>query len=95
MISQLHAYVGTQGRRTYISNPFATRRYKEVCGQHYAQVALPPRKDPIHIVQNAGWAPGPVWMARKTSAPPGFDHRTVHHVTSPCNHCAIPADTTL
>ena len=54
MISQLHVYVGTEGRRTYSSNPFATRRYKEVCGQHYASAALPLRKDPIHIVQKAG-----------------------------------------
>jgi len=95
MISQLHAYVGTEGRRRYSSNPFATRRYKELCGQHYAPATLPPRKDPIHVVQEAGWAPGPVWTARKISAQLGFDHRTVYHVTSPYNHYAIPAAITL
>ena len=26
---------------------------------------LPPRKDPVLILQAAGWAPGPVWTGRK------------------------------
>ena len=26
---------------------------------------LPPGKDPVPILQEAGWAPGPVWMGRK------------------------------
>ena len=69
--------------------------YKEACGQNYAPAALPPRKDQIHILQEAGWAPWPVWTARKISVQPGFDHPTVHHVTSPCNHYAIPPATTL
>jgi len=32
-----------------------------------------PGKDPVPIVQEAGWAPGPVWMGRKISSPLGFD----------------------
>ena len=36
-----------------------------------------PRKDPVPIVQEAGWAPGPVW-----TPPPGFDPRTVQPVAS-------------
>jgi hypothetical protein len=35
-----------------------------------------PGKDPVPIVQEAGWAPGPVWTAENL-APPGFDPRTV------------------
>ena len=27
---------------------------------------LPPVKDPVTIVQEAGWAPGPVWMGGKS-----------------------------
>ena len=27
---------------------------------------LPPGKDPVHIVQEAGWAPGPVWTGGKS-----------------------------
>ena len=26
---------------------------------------LPPRKEPVPIVQDAGWAPGPVWTGGK------------------------------
>ena len=26
---------------------------------------LPPRKDPVPILQEAGWAPGPVWTGGK------------------------------
>ena len=33
---------------------------------------LYPRKDPVQIVQEAGWASGPVWTARKISPPTGF-----------------------
>ena len=32
---------------------------------------LPPGKDPVPIVQEAGWPPGPVWTGRK-SRPPGI-----------------------
>ena len=31
-----------------------------------------PRKDPVPIVQEAGWAPGPVWTGAENVAPPGF-----------------------
>ena len=42
-----------------------------------------PRKDPVPIVQEAGWAPGPVWTGAESLAPPpGFDPRTVQPVTS-------------
>jgi len=32
-----------------------------VGGQRHAPAALPPGKDPVPIVQEVGWAPGPVW----------------------------------
>ena len=41
-----------------------------------------PRKDPVPIVQEAGWAPGPVGRMRKISPPPGFDPRTVQPLAS-------------
>ena len=42
-----------------------------------------PRKDPVPIVQEAGWAPGPVWTsAENLSPPPGFDPQTVQPVAS-------------
>jgi len=45
--------------------------------------SLPPGKDPVPILQEAGWAPGPVWAGAKNLAPPpGFDPRTVQPVAS-------------
>jgi len=43
---------------------------------------LTPRKDPVPIVQEAGWAPGPAWTGAENLAPPGFDPRTVQPVGS-------------
>jgi len=40
-----------------------------------------PVKDPIPIVQEAGWAPGLVWTgAENLTPPPGFDPQTVQPV---------------
>jgi hypothetical protein len=33
---------------------------------------LTPGKDPVLIVQEAGWAPGPVWTCAKNLAPTGI-----------------------
>ena len=42
-----------------------------------------PGKNPVSIVQEAGWAPGPVWTgAENLAPPPGFDPRTVRPVAS-------------
>ena len=39
-------------------------------------------KDPVSIVQEAGWATGPVWTGAENLAPPAFDPRTVQPVAS-------------
>ena len=41
-----------------------------------------PGKDSVIIVQEAGWAPGPVWTGAENLAPPGFDPRTVQPVAN-------------
>jgi len=41
-----------------------------------------PGKDPVPIVQEAGWAPGPVWTGAENLVPTGFDPRTVQPVAS-------------
>ena len=42
-----------------------------------------PGKDPVPIVQEAGWAPGPVWTgAENLAPPPGFDLLTVQPVAN-------------
>ena len=39
-------------------------------------------KDPVPILQEAEWAPGPVWRGAENLSPPAFDPRTVQHVVS-------------
>jgi hypothetical protein len=34
--------------------------------------SLPPWKDPVHIVQEAEWAPGPVWTGEENLASTGI-----------------------
>ena len=68
-----------------------------VCGQRHAPAALlPGKRDPITIVQAAGWAPGPVWTGAENLAPPlRLDPRTVHHVLSHYTDWAIAAHNNL
>ena len=42
-------------------------------GKPHAQAASTPGNDKIPIVQEAGWAPGPVWTGGKISSASGFD----------------------
>jgi hypothetical protein len=41
----------------------------EVGGQRHGSAAFTPGKDPVPIVQEAGWAPGPVWMGAENLSP--------------------------
>ena len=40
--------------------------------QHQAPAALPPGKDPVPSVQEAGWAPGSVWTGAENLTPIGI-----------------------
>jgi len=40
-----------------------------VGGQPHAPAVSTPGKDPVPIVQEAGWAPGPVWTDTENLAP--------------------------
>jgi hypothetical protein len=51
----------------------------------------PPGKDPVPIVEEAGWAPEPVWIGAENLAPPGLDPRTFQPVATRYTDCAIPA----
>jgi hypothetical protein len=62
-----------------------------LCGQHHAPAAFIPGKDPVPIVQEAGWAPEPVWVGAENLAPLGFDPRTFQPVASCYTDYAIPA----
>ena len=41
-----------------------------------------PGKDPVPIVQEAGWAPEPVWTGAENLSPLGFDPQTIQPVAS-------------
>ena len=40
-----------------------------VGGQRHGPAAFTPGKDPVPIVQEAGWFPGPVWTGAENIAP--------------------------
>ena len=48
-----------------------------------------PGKDPVLILQEAGWAPGPVWTGTENLAPTGFDSRIFQPVASRYTDWAI------
>ena len=43
-----------------------------VGGQHHAPAAFSPGKDPVPIVQEAGWASEPVWIGAENLTPTGI-----------------------
>ena len=43
-----------------------------VGGQRHAPAAFTPGKNPLSIVQEAGWAPGPVWIGAENLASTGI-----------------------
>ena len=49
-----------------------TTALEGVRGQGHALVTLYPGKDPVPIVQEARWAPGPVWTGAENLAPTGI-----------------------
>ena len=51
-----------------------------VGGQRHAPAALPQESYPVPIVQEAEWAPGPVWTGTDNLPPPVFDPQTVETV---------------
>ena len=43
-----------------------TAALEGVSGQQHVPAALYPGKDPVPILQEAGWTPGPVWTGGKS-----------------------------
>ena len=41
-------------------------------GQRQAPAGFTPGKDPVHIEQEAGWAPGPVWTGAENLVSTGI-----------------------
>jgi len=62
-----------------------------VGGQRHALAAFTPGKDPAPIVQEAGWAPEPVWIRAENLAPTEIRSRTFQPVASRYTDGAIVA----
>jgi len=62
-----------------------------VGGQPHTPAASTPGKESVPIVQEAGWAPGPVWTGSENFVPTGIRSRTVQPMASRCTDWAIPA----
>ena len=60
--------------------PFMTKALEG--GQVKAPAIFTSWKDPVPIVQAAGWAPGPVWTGAENLATTGIRSRTVRLVAS-------------
>jgi hypothetical protein len=73
--------------RRYSSYSFTTSALDGVSGQRHAPAALlPPSKGPpVLIVQEAGWAPEPVWTQRieERSFAPSGDRTPIARSSSP------------
>ena len=83
------AHRGSRG----IAPPFLDHGTKRGLGVSVTSRPLfTPGKDPVPIVQEAGWAPGPVWTGAEnlTPPPPGFDPRTAQPVASRYTDYASP-----
>ena len=51
------------------------------------------RHFPVSMVQEGGWAPGPVWTSAKTSPTSGLDLQTVYPIASRYTDYTIAAHT--
>jgi hypothetical protein len=80
---------GPWGEQRYSSTLSLTSALDGVGGQHHAPATLPWEREPIPIVQEAGWASGPLWTGTENLAPPGFDPWTVQPIASGYTDWAI------
>jgi hypothetical protein len=70
-----------------------TTARKGVRGQRHAPASLYLREDPVPIVQEAGWAPGPVWTDTENLALTGIRSRTIQPVASRYTGSVVSSNT--
>ena len=63
---------GLDGEQWYSSTLYLTSALIGVGGQRHAPATLPSEKDPVPILQEAGWASGPVWTGAKNLTSTGI-----------------------
>jgi len=56
---------------------------------------LSPGEELVQIVQEAGWASGPVWTGGENIAPPGFNPQTFNPVGSHYTNYVTPPTATI
>jgi hypothetical protein len=59
--------------------------------RHTLAVLLPRERDPVPILQEAGWVPGRAGRVQEISPSPAFDPRTAQPLASRYTDSAIPA----
>jgi hypothetical protein len=60
-------------------------------GGHHSLAAFTPGQDPVPIVQEAGWAPGAVWIGAENLAPTGIRSPDLPARRKYCTDYTIPS----
>jgi hypothetical protein len=92
------AHEGPKKEQTYSSALSLTSALYGMGGQCHISAILPPQKDPVPIVQEAGWVPQLIWTGTKISHPLGFKPRTVQPLGSyyrPADYNILAADSVV
>jgi hypothetical protein len=82
-LGRFHPFYRPRGRVGYSPTLFLDHGTRRGWG-----VSVIPRplstsgEEPVPIVQETGWAPGPVWTGAKNLTPTGFDPQTAQPVTN-------------
>jgi hypothetical protein len=85
----LHAMDGTWGERRYSSYSFLTSALEggEWSASRPGRALLPGKEPPVPIVQEAGWAPEPVWTQRLEEKSSSYVGDQTPAVQSVVRHC--------
>ena len=79
----------------YSSTLSFTLALDAVGGQLHAPAALPPKKDPVPVVQEAGWAPGPVWTGAENLAVIGIRSLDLQALSESLYRLSYPFSTVM
>ena len=71
---KVHPRTGHEGpeEEQWYSSTLSLTSVRNGSGQCHAPAALPRERDPVSMVQGAGWAPAPFWTNKENPAPTGI-----------------------